>query len=327
MNLLSSILPGLRDLRAPITAGYMWLVAAWVAFAHKVPDVTQATGIVSDVYRMGKLVGSAASIGACSVAAYLIGLVSIWLGSTLGGLLRRRGDRLVPLVTMILQERLRADRQLRKIVVDGCSVHLLIDLVGSGPYPPAPKGERRYYDGVLKTRGEADVREELEAPLEGTLKYGRKSKISRKAIHATIDVWEHARDLENEVRLAPEKLAIGQPAVLERWDRLRSEAEFRGSIVAPLFALAVVVERRGVPLVVVLLLALLGSAMARLSTLRSREATSQLVTSLEAGSVPSATISRLTDGDVYLMNHLLPSTRTSTDLSSDAEPPSKRPQV
>src|SRR5215218_958952 len=76
--MLASILPGLRQLRAPLAAGYLWLVAAWLALAGLIPDPDQAPpGIFRDLYDLADSVGRPATVAAASFAAYLAGLLSV----------------------------------------------------------------------------------------------------------------------------------------------------------------------------------------------------------------------------------------------------------
>jgi hypothetical protein len=44
---LTSLLPGLRELRAPLSAGVLWLLAIWFLAEPSVPDAEDATGIVA----------------------------------------------------------------------------------------------------------------------------------------------------------------------------------------------------------------------------------------------------------------------------------------
>jgi hypothetical protein len=37
--MLSSILPGLRDVRVPLTAGYLWLLGLWLLFGDRVAAI------------------------------------------------------------------------------------------------------------------------------------------------------------------------------------------------------------------------------------------------------------------------------------------------
>lgn len=85
MQILASALPGFRDLRAPLTAGYLWLVFAWVAIK---PDIgTRPTNDVARaLYDLGESVGPFWIGLGVSVAAYLIGSVSQALSPLLEGL-------------------------------------------------------------------------------------------------------------------------------------------------------------------------------------------------------------------------------------------------
>ena len=84
--MLASLLPGLREVRAPLAAGYLWLVVAWVVLEPVVPQRAEASGVVASLYRAGDIL-SVLGVGvALSFAAYLLGSLS---SSTLTPLLRR----------------------------------------------------------------------------------------------------------------------------------------------------------------------------------------------------------------------------------------------
>ena len=90
MQILSNALPGFRDLRGPIVAGYMWLLFAWLLVA---PDIDNRPDdkIGAAVYDLAHDVSRVGVAFAVSVAAYLIGSIS-QEGSRV---LRRFGSRLV----------------------------------------------------------------------------------------------------------------------------------------------------------------------------------------------------------------------------------------
>jgi hypothetical protein len=74
---LASLLPGLRDLRAPLAAGYLWLLTVWLALAEHVPDRDEATtGLFSSVYRLDDLVTAIGLGVALSFVAYVLGMLS-----------------------------------------------------------------------------------------------------------------------------------------------------------------------------------------------------------------------------------------------------------
>jgi hypothetical protein len=86
--MLASLLPGLRSLRAPLAAGYIWLLSAWL-LADDLPPREEATGLVRRLYELEGVVSEIGTVVALSFVAYLIGSVSETISSTLLRSLRR----------------------------------------------------------------------------------------------------------------------------------------------------------------------------------------------------------------------------------------------
>src|SRR6185437_6366160 len=76
-SMLTSLLPGIRELRAPLAAGYLWLAAVWILFAHDVPARHDADGAWADAYRFVDAASVFGLAAAISFAAYLIGTLSV----------------------------------------------------------------------------------------------------------------------------------------------------------------------------------------------------------------------------------------------------------
>src|SRR3954451_24364847 len=92
MNILANALPGFRDLRGPVVAGYLWLLVLWIAFTPDL-DSRPPAGFAADVYDLAQDLGRVPIFAALSVAAYLIGSLSlefVQMGLRLGRTLRRR---------------------------------------------------------------------------------------------------------------------------------------------------------------------------------------------------------------------------------------------
>lgn len=70
--MLASILPGIRDLRAPLVAGYTCLISLWLFIAPdgKAPSGDSGYGLL---YRLGQFTGRAGVVAAASVVAYFLG--------------------------------------------------------------------------------------------------------------------------------------------------------------------------------------------------------------------------------------------------------------
>src|SRR5688572_18576909 len=88
MNILANALPGFRDLRGPVIAGYLWLLVIWATFT---PDLSSrpSGGFAAEAYDLGQDIGRVPALVALSVAAYLIGSLSLELVQALARLGRR----------------------------------------------------------------------------------------------------------------------------------------------------------------------------------------------------------------------------------------------
>jgi hypothetical protein len=73
---LTTLLPGVRELRAPLAAGYLWLLLAWIIMGDRFPtraEAERAGGPLGRLYAVEPLVATAGLLVIASVAAYLIG--------------------------------------------------------------------------------------------------------------------------------------------------------------------------------------------------------------------------------------------------------------
>ncbi|WP_433652883.1 hypothetical protein ACQP2C_11920 [Micromonospora zamorensis] len=74
---LANLLPGLRDLRAPLSAGFVWLMAGYLWIAPRIPNLSGPLGEISvDMQQLYKIGGSALLVSAVTFTAYLVGIVS-----------------------------------------------------------------------------------------------------------------------------------------------------------------------------------------------------------------------------------------------------------
>lgn len=71
--MLSSLMPGLRDLRAPLAAGFVWLVALWFLFEPMWDRDREADGITGSANRLMSTLDLIGQGVVLSFAAYLIG--------------------------------------------------------------------------------------------------------------------------------------------------------------------------------------------------------------------------------------------------------------
>ncbi|MFJ6163905.1 hypothetical protein ACIQH6_02205 [Micromonospora orduensis] len=76
--MLANLLPGLRDLRAPLSAGFIWLLAGYLWLAPRLEDAPdQIKSILEDTHKLYNVGGTALLVSACAFTAYLIGILSV----------------------------------------------------------------------------------------------------------------------------------------------------------------------------------------------------------------------------------------------------------
>lgn len=79
--MLTSILPGIRDLRAPLASGWIFLIGLWLLLAPTtLTPSKQGRGGYASLYELGQLVGRVGVLAAASFVAYFIGLLLQQLG-------------------------------------------------------------------------------------------------------------------------------------------------------------------------------------------------------------------------------------------------------
>ena len=333
--MLANLLPGLRDLRAPMSAGYLWLATTWLLLVPHLPrSAKEATGPIADVYSLGSGLGLSYVVAMLSFVAYLIGILSTGTLSPairlLVALPRRLASRArlrmfsgpANLTGRILS-------RLRDLVIDAATnaystkseVHTAVTtrldadttwlalrrLHGEKVAHKVVQTRHQAANGLLYTnRLIVELSDEQRAAALSLLRpelvkeAERSSTERRELIYATVDVERHVEDLVQELRLVPEKLVGDRPAAFERWDRLDAEGEFRLAIVPPLWGLLVATIIRGLlPLPVVLILSAVVLVILWQGIQKGDEAYAQLIQSIEAGFPSSPAISRISEGDLY----------------------------
>jgi hypothetical protein len=68
-------MPGLRELRAPLAAGYLWLLWFWLAFGDAFRIDDQVSGPLKRLTDLDPLVSDLGRAVVASVAAYVVGSI------------------------------------------------------------------------------------------------------------------------------------------------------------------------------------------------------------------------------------------------------------
>jgi hypothetical protein len=75
---LASVLPGVRELRAPLVAGYLWLLLLWLVVGGRFPSADESKPVALDrLYDLASVISAIGLAAAASIAAYLLGSLAV----------------------------------------------------------------------------------------------------------------------------------------------------------------------------------------------------------------------------------------------------------
>ncbi len=311
--MLASLLPGIRELRAPLAAGYIWLLALWVALETQFPEEREATGLIASWYRLADELSTVGLGFVVSFVAYIVGALSTSLFSSLSGL---RGVRAASGWRYLSPMSESADTALARFADRG-----RVALEGI-----LPTSLGRFLDEHLEGEPVAAARDR-EPPNHRLRRIARRMRKGRNATDATAPEAPHAEDAEGADAPPPgpgrekprdfvgehrTRLALAVTGDLDTiattrllgrdqelysmLDRLRAEAEFRRAIAPPLLFAGIVLAARTPwpwsPLLVVGALAL-GLGLLVDAAKLQKTARENLLDVLTEGRVKSPTIDEL----------------------------------
>jgi hypothetical protein len=261
--MLANLLPGIRDIRAPLTAGFIWLVAIWLLVEPEMRgDDSELTTSLDALADAVSPAGVGAALGVC---AYLLGSASEAVTNAVVDW--RSGRRKLWFVSHVP-----ALTPASHLAVE----ELALDATAEASRRLKARGiaEREAYDTLVFTRRarekatkrdqiDADARARLDADRREGVVYahgsdgleGWRDDVGR--LIDTTDVipagktqfvdagpydenWYSvlvANELEGvlggEIEQMRTRLLVDQPELFSKVDRLRAEAEFRAAIAAP----------------------------------------------------------------------------------------------
>lgn len=208
--MLASVLPGLRDLRVPLTSGFLWLVAIWLIFRDMIPTADDAAGLAKSIYVLFGALGSAALLATLTFVAYLLGIVLgqasrlvDWFASVTPARAGRSFGNQVSYVS-VQQNDLRMEKIIR-----------------------APADDYRFTAAAAYTLGL------IEGPDKDPLLLSREI-LGRMRTAAF-----------NQVPLVATRLLARNRELYDRYDRADAEARFRYAISIPLLVLVILVILQG----------------------------------------------------------------------------------
>lgn len=72
-GMLSSVLPGVREFRTPLTVGSAWLLVVWLLFGHHAPRMKPDEQPMASLWDLGSYAGKGGMLIGASLLAYLVG--------------------------------------------------------------------------------------------------------------------------------------------------------------------------------------------------------------------------------------------------------------
>ena len=301
MNVLATLLPGVRAVRTPLAVGLVWLAVLWTALEGPVSDWSQADGILESWGRLDP-VFSAIGVATCiTFAAYVIG--SVYLAAIAG----------VGRLTVMLYEAregiLPMDRReaRRMNLTRG-------DFRGrSARLPPLPL--EVYHRLVAHV---ADRLQQAEGPDETTndaaVRASARDRVAENIVSSMrVQEWERL----------PLTIVGERPELYAEIDRYQSESEFRKALVAPLAALLVVggIRVGGAAVIAVSICAALLAG--RLLSVAARDSATRANTLIAhaviAGKIPAQTLDDhlAGRGELHLLYDVFAEVKTESRVESE----------
>lgn len=267
--MLASILPGLREIRAPLAAGYLWLFGIWLMLANSFLAIPRDQTIGGNLRGLLEYLGPVSTLAALSFVAYLLGLFLpsgrfILIGAA--NLISSVSTRYWELRRQQWQQKSqrRQWQQKRNPVRGRTDAAAQSDLPPKQPVVPQPKYRFsfHYRHGIFISKRLTRL---IEGKIEGIIEAGLpvKELVKRyqnefradeptdwwptslkdqgQRVYLTSEI--HNRIFKDQQMLSEQLFSRNQEAYV-RFDRLNSEAEFRGAIFLPLTFIATVLSHR-----------------------------------------------------------------------------------
>jgi hypothetical protein len=305
VSFLTAAIPGLREIRAPLVAGYIWLIFVWVLVDPTLPITEHTTGTLHSLAELAETAGKVATAAAVSVGAYLIGTLSASVTGGLGSF-ALSFRKVVPI---------------RHLPATTRQWHVDIERQGASNPLQVPRGEHPDFGVATRmlrqdkgngtpaslasiAQENAEVRQSLLSwlrvslpPVRGADQLREKlseswDQLNAQQLEELLDHVDRAQVRYSEELLLPATLVVGDnPLAFSETDRLRAEGEFALAAALPLMAVIGLLSFTEslswwLALVLPVLIAMLG----RTALQRSQDLVRQ---TLEYGQAPSPAIDEL----------------------------------
>ena len=225
-KVLTALIPGLREIRAPLAAGYLWLFLLWLVWGDSVPSRDEAEGALGRVYDLEPLYKSIGVVAVLSVLAYIVGS----LANVAASFAARAALNLIEKFRRRLPSYRRTHKSGVKPWMSRFELNLLLSDVGKTEL--REWAWRRMIKEYLGFWAPPGTRSELEvAAFSARLVRNVPQEIDDLGMFLVNRVVE---DLE----VLKRRLLVADPTLFNQVDRLESEGAFRLALATPLAALS-----------------------------------------------------------------------------------------
>jgi hypothetical protein len=334
-----NLLDGLRDLKAPLGSGLIFLFALWLIFANDIAAVNPSPTILGNIRHLTDFVGTPAALGILAFLAYLSGLLlsphtaAFWLTEVVTrGLLKitlfsafpdidRRWAWKIASLKRKANSALHKFRSTRSPQLDKRLRFFIMQFIKS--LVDEGKSMRDLHRQIIAVDHPKRLsKEEKLRPPTGL------HELLVQLIRPSDEIAERVSlNILSEVELLAVQLHGAKEKIYDKYDKNKTESDFRAALVIPLVFVGLVAIVRfwteSLPLHVVITILLLPVVSARLMASamhRLREANAVLLDSLIVGDIESTTMLRIRSGGQDVVSFNPASDLDSTEYYNSAPP-------
>ena len=218
MTILSSIVPGVRELRTPLTAGLLWLgvIVVFAVTHHMI--LIPPSGVEVELHHLSSTFATVLFVPAILTGALLLGNVMTALTGPFLSLLGRLGRNSI--------------------------LHLFDFILNSGRV--------KRYGYVMRQRNSfAFHTRTVSNSARGLVMEANSSALAKVGVPGSAAMMFPLDEVLNSLSFTAPQLSQTAETQYQEYDRVRSEAQFRVAVVPPIVALAAVLPTNGRPWILI----------------------------------------------------------------------------
>lgn len=219
MGFFSSLLPGLRELRSPLAAGYLWLLWLLVVGRNHFPEPTTDSTLLVDSQRLANWLDKGVVLIGAGFVAYILGIISV-----------SGTDRLVALLARWHPRRFSGADVLRRAPLSEKGIEALQGLAVDKS-AELLKSER---SSTSQTQTWLVNQHPDAAALLSAIGSNLGIDERRRLIQGHLNINNAVGAMVGDLELVPSRLMKTRPEIYTDYERKIAEGQFRGAVAVPL---------------------------------------------------------------------------------------------